>query len=218
MIDLTPLDVRKKAADFKKIMRGYDPQEVEDFLGLAAERLEQLVKENVTLTERCERLAQQVATHEGRETAVQEALVMAQKIRAEVREQAQREAEQIKEQAEAEGKRFAVDAHRRLEESRRALADLERHRVRFLKSFRVFLEAEITGLDEEEGRIWSPASPAADGSASARTEPVALEPDGADPMPEDVDDDGNPGDANSWDSVLREIQSAGNDREELPPT
>ena len=29
MIDLTPLDVRKKHEDFKRILRGFDPQEVQ---------------------------------------------------------------------------------------------------------------------------------------------------------------------------------------------
>ena len=37
MIDLTPLDVRNKRGDFKKLMRGYDPQEVDVFLEIAAE-------------------------------------------------------------------------------------------------------------------------------------------------------------------------------------
>ena len=32
MIDLTPLDVRKKRGDFRKMLRGYDPQEVDSFL------------------------------------------------------------------------------------------------------------------------------------------------------------------------------------------
>ena len=44
MIDMTPLDVRNKRGDFKKIMRGYDPQEVDIFLELVAERLEALVQ------------------------------------------------------------------------------------------------------------------------------------------------------------------------------
>ena len=34
MIDLTPLDVRNKRGDFKKLLRGYDPQEVDVFLEL----------------------------------------------------------------------------------------------------------------------------------------------------------------------------------------
>ena len=49
MIDLTPLDVRNKRGDFKKLMRGYDPQEVDVFLEIVAERLEMLTRENIAL-------------------------------------------------------------------------------------------------------------------------------------------------------------------------
>ncbi|MSR22300.1 MAG: DivIVA domain-containing protein [Gemmatimonadetes bacterium] len=45
MIDLTPLDVRKKKGDFGKTMRGYDPREVDHFLELVTERMDELVKE-----------------------------------------------------------------------------------------------------------------------------------------------------------------------------
>ena len=61
MIDLTPLDVRNKRGDFKKLMRGYDPQEVDVFLEIAAERLEELVRENIVLRERSESLERQPA-------------------------------------------------------------------------------------------------------------------------------------------------------------
>lgn len=47
MIHLTPLDVRKKQGDFRKILRGYDPEEVDTFLDLVAERMEVLVKQKV---------------------------------------------------------------------------------------------------------------------------------------------------------------------------
>ena len=42
MIDLTPLDVRKKRGDFRRGMRGYDTQEVDAFLEVVADRLEEL--------------------------------------------------------------------------------------------------------------------------------------------------------------------------------
>ena len=45
MIDLTPLDVRKKRGDFGKVLCSYDPQEVDTFLDLVGERMEELVKE-----------------------------------------------------------------------------------------------------------------------------------------------------------------------------
>ena len=84
MIDLTPLDVRNKRGDFKKLMRGYDPQEVDVFLEIAAERLEELVRENIVLRERSESLERQVGAQTGREQAIQEALVTAQELRADI--------------------------------------------------------------------------------------------------------------------------------------
>ena len=58
MIDLTPLDVRKKRGDFGKALRGYDAEEVDAFLELVSERMEELVKENLQLSERTERLTE----------------------------------------------------------------------------------------------------------------------------------------------------------------
>ena len=93
MIDLTPLDVRKKRGDFRKSMRGYDPQEVDTFLDLVAMRMEELVKDTIGLRERAELLQVQVDTQSSRERAVQEALVTAQAVREDMREQSRREAD-----------------------------------------------------------------------------------------------------------------------------
>lgn len=163
MIDLTPLDVRNKRGDFKKALRGYEPQEVDTFLELVSERLEALVRENLQLRERSDTLAQQVNTQSGRERAVQEALVTAQQLRADIRAQAQREAELILEEAtaaarkkvsEAEGDARARlrDVETRHEQSRVALEEMERRRARFLKAFRQLLEREMDVVEVEQGR------------------------------------------------------------------
>lgn len=163
MIDLTPLDVRNKRGDFKKILRGYDPQEVDVFLELVSERLETLVREVLQLRERSEALSQQVTSQSGREKAVQEALVTAQEFRSEIRSQAQREADLIVQEAQAEGRRQRAeaeaevrmmlrDAERRLEQGKDALEEMERRRNRFLKAFRQLLEREIDVVEVEEGR------------------------------------------------------------------
>ena len=139
MIDLTPLDVRNKRGDFKKLMRGYDPQEVDVFLEIAAERLEELVRENIVLRERSESLERQVGAQTGREQAIQEALVTAQELRADIHSQAQREADHLV-------------AERRLELGRDALEEMERRRTRFLKAFRQLLERELDVVDVEDER------------------------------------------------------------------
>ncbi len=174
MIDLTPLDVRKKRGDFKKLMRGYDPQEVDVFLELVAERLEALVRENLQLRERTQTLQQQVDAQVGREQAVQDALVTAQELRADIQAQSQREADHIRREAQAEAKRVIAEAEaesrrliaeaegevrsrlrgieRQLDHARDSIAELERRRVRFLKEFRSLLEREMDVVEVEEDR------------------------------------------------------------------
>jgi cell division initiation protein len=152
MIDLTPLDVRKKRGDFRRLMRGYDPSEVDTFIELVAERLEELVKENLTLRERSERLQEQVGQLTDREHAVQDALVTAQELRGEIRAQAQREADLLRKEAETEGRRLLAEADREVEERRAALAELERRRHRFLGTFRQMLEREMDAIAVEESR------------------------------------------------------------------
>ncbi len=152
MIDLTPLDVRNKRGDFKKILRGYDPQEVDVFLELVAERLEDLVRENIKLRERSETLQQQVSSQSGRERAVQEALVTAQELRSDIRSQAQREAELILSEARSQAREIQSEAERRVERQGEAVAELERRRMRFLRAFRQLLEREMDVVEVEEER------------------------------------------------------------------
>lgn len=152
MIELTPLDVRKKRGDFRRAMRGFDPQEVDAFLELVAERMESLVKENMTLKERSARLADQVREQQVREKAVQDALVTAQELRKDISGQAQREAELIKREAEAEIERMLLDAENRADSLQSAMAELERRRRRFIKSYQQMLEREMDSLEVEAAR------------------------------------------------------------------
>lgn len=163
MMDLTPLDVRKKKGDFRRILRGYDPQEVDTFLELVEERLEGLVSENHSLGDRVARLEEALRTLEERERAVQEALVTAQRVREEMADQSRREAElllrearweaeELRRQVELEVERRLLEGEVRVRERREALEELERARVRFLKAFRSLLERELAVVEVEEAR------------------------------------------------------------------
>jgi cell division initiation protein len=206
MIDLTPLDVRKKRGDFRRILRGYDPGEVDSFLELVGERLEELVKNNLVLSERAERLERSVTALEQRESAVQDALVTAQRLRTEVQEQSRRDAEILRDQthreaqllraeAEAEIARRLGEVEKLVLESRRSLEDLERSRRKFLKAFRGLLERELDTVEVEEARApleeiplelelrrWIPVGDAAGGGGglsdvSGKGQPEAAEED-----------------------------------------
>ncbi|CAN5832011.1 hypothetical protein BH23GEM6_BH23GEM6_16840 [soil metagenome] len=153
MIDLTPLDVRKKKGDFRRAMRGYEPALVDDFLDLVAERLEELVRENLGLRERGQQINDSLDAYRTRETALNEALVSAQQLREEVRTQAAREAELVLREARAEGERLIGEARKEAAATAEAGRRLVGQRVRYMRSFRAFVEQQLGELELEEERI-----------------------------------------------------------------
>ncbi|HEX2091457.1 MAG TPA: DivIVA domain-containing protein [Longimicrobiaceae bacterium] len=153
MIDLTPLDVRKKKGDFNRTLRGYDPARVDEFLDLASERMEELVRENLALAARVESLSESIQDFRERERALNDALVSAQQIREDMREQARREADLVLREARAEGERILEDARRQVMSSAEALRRIQGQRTRFLRLFRALVERQLAEIEQEEDRI-----------------------------------------------------------------
>lgn len=153
MIDLTPLDVRKKKGDFRRAMRGYDPEAVDDFLDLVSERMEELVREMSSLRERSLHLTEAVDAFRERERAMNEALVSAQQLREDMRAQASREAEVVLREARTEGEKILAEARQQALAAAESLRRLHGQRARFLRSFRTFLERQIAEVEQEEHQL-----------------------------------------------------------------
>ncbi len=152
MIDLTPLDVRKKKGDFRRVMRGYDAEAVDHFLDEVVARMEELVRENATLHGRVETMQEAISEYRDRERAMNEALVSAQQLREEMREQASREAELLLREARAEGERLVGEARRQVGMAAESLRRVQGQRVRYLRLFRALLERQMGDLEQEEER------------------------------------------------------------------
>ena len=152
MIDLTPLDVRKKKGDFRKVMRGYDPEAVDNFLDEVVARMEELVRDHQSLNQRVGQMTDAIADYRERERAMNEALVSAQQLREGMREQAQREADLVLREARAEGERIVSDAKRQVTFALEALRRVQAQRVRFLRLFRALVERQLSELEQEEER------------------------------------------------------------------
>lgn len=152
MIDLTPLDVRKKKGDFRRAMRGYEASQVDDFLDLVAERMEELVRDNTSLSGRLEGLSDSVAGYRERERAMNDALVSAQQLREEMREQASRESEHLLRDARAEAEQIVGEARRQAHAAAEALRRLQGQRARYLRLFRALVERQLGELDQEDDR------------------------------------------------------------------
>lgn len=152
MIDLTPLDVRKKKGDFRRVMRGYDPEAVDNFLDEVVARMEELVREHASLNQRVGQMTDAIADYRERERAMNEALVSAQQLREGMREQAQREADLVLREARGEGERIVSDAKRQVTFALEALRRVQAQRVRFLRLFRALVERQLSEIEQEEER------------------------------------------------------------------
>lgn len=153
MIDLTPLDIRKKKADFRKGIRGYEVSEVDHFLDLVAERMEELTRETTQLRERNAELVETLNAYRGREQAMNDALVSAQQLREEIRAQTQRDSDLTLREARAQGERLIEEARREVDRQREALQRVQAQRDRFFRAYRAFLEGQLGELATEEERV-----------------------------------------------------------------
>jgi DivIVA domain-containing protein len=152
MIDLTPLDVRKKRGDFRKVVRGYDAASVDDFLETVAGRMEELVREQNAVAARVDSMTDAIAGYRERERAMNEALVSAQQLREDMREQAAREADLVLREARAEAERIVGEARRQASAAAEALRRLQGQRVRFIRLFRALVERQLQEIEQEEDR------------------------------------------------------------------
>ena len=102
---LTPLDIRRY--DFgARAFRGYDENKVEDFRNQVAEELERLTRANQELESKARGFHEQLRAFRERDKALNDALVSAQQLRSEIREQAEREGQLILREARAESEQW----------------------------------------------------------------------------------------------------------------
>ncbi len=95
---LTPIDIKKQT--FNKSLRGYEPEEVEAFLGTVSKQWEELLAEQDALKRRLYELEGQVQKFKEVESMLHQTLAQAQQSTASVVENAKREAELIRQEAQ----------------------------------------------------------------------------------------------------------------------
>ncbi|HEX3865713.1 MAG TPA: DivIVA domain-containing protein [Gemmatimonadaceae bacterium] len=145
---LTPLDVRRY--EFGKALRGFDPERVNQFREQVAEELERLSRLNQELDAKARGFHEQLRAFRERDKAINEALVSAQQLRGEIREQADKEAELIRREARADADRMLDEARADIRRIEDQLAALERGRRAFLAQLRVLVERQLSEVTAAE--------------------------------------------------------------------
>jgi DivIVA domain-containing protein len=147
---LTPLDIRRY--DFgAKSFRGYDEKKVEDFRNQVAEELERLTRVNQELDSKARGFHEQLRAFRERDKALNEALVSAQQLRSEIREQAEREAQLILREARAEGERQLDSIRNDTRQLEADMVGLEKSRRAVIGQLRQIAERQLAELAAAEG-------------------------------------------------------------------
>ncbi len=147
-MSFNPLDIRYQ--EFRKRMRGYDPEEVRAYLGQVADFVAALEEQISACKKRIEELESALAEAREGEAELKRAVVAAERIAREVRAQAEREAELIRAEAEAAKERTLREAMEHLKRVQRDLERLKRERELFREQFRGLLEGYLASLDRSE--------------------------------------------------------------------
>jgi len=142
---ITPLDIKKQ--EFAKKMRGFDRTEVNSFLEMVAEELENSIRENLELKEKLQRASDKLANYSKIESALQNTLVATQESAEQMKAAAAQNAELIVREANLRAGKIVDDAYDRLAEARREYANLRNQRAAFLVNFKSLLESQMKLLE-----------------------------------------------------------------------
>jgi cell division initiation protein len=134
---IRPIDIRRK--EFKSTFRGYDPNQVDDFLDAVADDFERDHTENQRMREEVSSLRDRLRQFEELEGSIQAALVHAEQASKDLRKAAIQEAEGIKQSAQREADFTIREAQSR---SHQMLADSSARIERVQDSYDALQEAK----------------------------------------------------------------------------
>jgi len=115
---IRPIDIRRK--EFRNGFRGYDANQVDDFLDTVADEFERNYSENQRMREETNGLRERLQQFEDLEGSIRAALVHAEQAANDLRRSANREAEDVRQSARREAELTLKDAQAR---SHQILAD-----------------------------------------------------------------------------------------------
>ena len=155
---VTPLEIQKH--EFTRKWKGFDPVEVETFLALVAEDLEEIARANADLTTRVERLTEENAEHRERERILKETLLTAQVASETIRAQAQKQAELSIREAQVNAERLTHSALQRSADIEKAIQELKLHRANFRLQLQKMIELfqQVLDFDRDEDEKERPLS------------------------------------------------------------
>ncbi|MDF1615629.1 DivIVA domain-containing protein [Desulfurivibrio dismutans] len=130
-------------------LRGFDTEEVDDFLEQVAATVQKLSEENKELKERLDTAERRVAAYKRQEKTAMSAILSAQNVAQEMKEKAREESREVLTKARQEAKELEESASREISDLERELDRLRGIKDRVRDEVRMLLESYLAKLDPE---------------------------------------------------------------------
>jgi cell division initiation protein len=145
---ITPMDIEQQ--EFSRSFRGYNEEEVDDFLDKIVKDYEELINENVRLNEEIERMQEKLKEFSQIEETLRSALLNAQKSATEMKEKVEDEAKIIIEKAEMEAKSLKQQVIQREDLVKNEIDNLRRYKFNFKEKFKSMLNLYLKMIESED--------------------------------------------------------------------
>lgn len=146
---LTPLDIHNK--EFKRTLRGYNEDEVNDFLDRVIKDYEALIHHNKELEERITQLEEQIKQFRAMEDSLGKSIILAQDTAEELKQNARKEAQLVIREAEKNADRIVQDALNNARKTSLELDEIKKQATVFRARFRSLVQAQLEMLDSD---VW----------------------------------------------------------------
>ncbi len=145
---ITPLDVRKQ--EFRRSMRGLDAEEVYAFLATVADEYEAVLNDSKALKERLLELDDKVQEYRNMEKTLRNTLMTAERVNAESKENARREAGLIIKEAQIEAEKALRSVRSEQMTLRNSVRELKRQQESYLSRIKMLAEAHLKFIQSSE--------------------------------------------------------------------
>ncbi len=147
---LTPLDIHNK--EFKKGFRGYDVDEVDEFLDEVIKDFETLYKENMELKDQLQKHRDHLNRYKEMEETLRNTMVLAQKMADEARRNADKEVDLIIWEAKKKAEQIINSAHEQVIQATAKLEELRSYEKQLYVKLKSFLHTQLELLESEHER------------------------------------------------------------------
>jgi cell division initiation protein len=142
---LSPLDIHNK--EFSRSFRGYDEDEVDDFLERVMQDYEALIRQNKELEERIADLNERLKHFTNIEESLSKSILVAQETAEEVKANARKEAQLIIKEAEKNADRIISEALNKSRKIALEVEEVQKHAAIFRARFRSLIQAQLEMLE-----------------------------------------------------------------------